>query len=944
MAFVSLIYIKVSLKPYEIIIPFIFVILLLLLHFFMLENLQNFEKSLFIMYFLGIYYTIFDKINRIYSLISINFLIIFTSFQTMNLINHPLNLLCNFFFIIFQILNLFIPKHKQKKQKLSPTSYQNENELLEHLFDDAFPGLVFLFKRKECKKDQIIYFEKDQQLIDLCFINQKAKSNYNLKNYKDFVDFLEEIVYLKEGNKKGETLKNFKDDILKQLNEFDDLSSEKTIERNLDKNHQFLLDNHHFIGYYPKKQMKLKLFITGVMRNNSVEIILFIDDNQFEEHYFSLKELAEKKDKMLISITHDLRSPLNGILAFINLAKNEDNIENRNKKLYLAEINGNLLMSLIEDILDFQSISQNKFNLKAEEFSLNQVLEEIIDLVSIQAKEKNIHFQLNNHVSDKNISIFSDSRRLRQILLNLLTNSIKFTLNGGKLRMNVYETRVSNIVKFEIIDSGIGIKPEIIEKLGEPFNSFDTNGLNKYGIGFGLYLCKKLSSLIGPSERNFHISSIYGKGCKIGFLIYKRLSENESKTLSLKKLFCQISENYSTKPANPVLELEKIKKISMKINLDSRTEIWKKTFFKKQAISLLDFEMRSINIMNSEANNIEERKNCDKAQRYKTEIGRKPIDKFNEKSDKFNEKVLKSSSYIKGETNFQEISLKKSISQQVNGSSSLASLQSKILKMKIMTNESLPSKKEINIGEESLQFTQFSEDDFREDEFDEDGLLEKIDEECIGSRSLKKYCFLPKLWELKKPLFLQKSNNFEKETKNFSSELFSIKEKKLKLGFPMLESFETPFLQSLTTQTPQKCNVLIVDDNPFILLILCEFLKKIPGFVVNIEKASNGADCLEIFKNLNKKKNVNNLDIVFMDCFMPILDGYEASSEIKKLVNEEKYVDAFIIAVTGLNGFEEENKCKEFGMDDFIMKPVSEKELREVFLFYMTDYKIEEGE
>ena len=163
-------------------------------------------------------------------------------------------------------------------------------------------------------------------------------------------------------------------------------------------------------------------------------------------------------------------------------------------------------------------------------------------------------------------------------------------MNGGKVRLNVLCTTQSNVIKFEIIDSGIGIKPEIIEKLGEPFNTFDTNGLNKYGIGFGLYLCKKLSGLLGPKNKNFHISSIYGKGSKIGFLIFTKLLDLEKQTISHKRLyFQQVSDSVNTRGGN---ELNPLLKTSSK-NSSSNSKIdWlKRSQFSKQVYSVGDFEL-----------------------------------------------------------------------------------------------------------------------------------------------------------------------------------------------------------------------------------------------------------------------------------------------------------------------------------------------------------------
>ena len=836
------------------------------------------------------------------------------TFKSFNLNQDAVSVFCNFLLIIAQTLNIFIPKPKKK----TPIPQTPKHDLMQHVFDVAFPGLVFLFKKKANsplksaeKKANSPSKSEEKSDFELSFINQKAQIAYNIKSMNDFIYFLDDIIFLKDQIKShGEfgltpsnsMKKSFRDEIFKNL---------KEVLKSGEENVMFLPEN-NLMGFFLKKNLKLRVFVTGFLQDENMEGLLFIDDNQFEEDYCALKELDEKKDKMLIAITHDLRSPLNGILAFINLAKNEVNRENRNKKLNLAEINGNLLMSLIEDILDFQSIAQNKFSLKSEEFNLNAILEEIVALISLQTQEKKITFQLNtNFPKSQPLVVFSDSRRLKQILLNLLTNSIKFTMNGGKVRLNVLCTTQPNVIKFEIIDSGIGIKPEIIEKLGEPFNTFDTNGLNKYGIGFGLYLCKKLSGLLGPKNKNFHISSIYGKGSKIGFLIFTKLLDLEKQTISHKRLyFQQVSDSVNTRGGN---ELNPLLKTSSK-NSSSNSKIdWlKRSQFSKQVYSVGDFEL-----LNDHPNI--ERMFSGKVSNVMTEIHLHKEDtdsRTNLISTKPTMKIL-------------EPRKNNSVNYEIHDPLNLKNrwgLNRQIThlgmsrKIKGSIEDIGRSKKEIIISDESLDFIPFSEDELIKkcvnEEIDE--VEEFSDEGTLNVEKLKQYSFEPKST-------LKKLNTLG------SAQLRMKKKQKLRLSHSIEAS-------SLSRHFVQFCNVLIVDDNTFNLLVLFEFLKKIPSFNVNIEKASNGAECLKMFKSNNIVHGENNYNIIFMDCYMPIMDGYQTATEIKRLIKEENYVEVIIIAVTGLSGLDEENKCTQSGMDDFLMKPVSEKELTEVFMFYMNEF------
>ena len=118
-------------------------------------------------------------------------------------------------------------------------------------------------------------------------------------------------------------------------------------------------------------------------------------------------------------------------------------------------------------------------------------------------------------------------------------------------------------------------------------------------------------------------------------------------------------------------------------------------------------------------------------------------------------------------------------------------------------------------------------------------------------------------------------------------------------------------------------NILIVDDNMFNILIINSYLESCIDYKINIITAFNGLIALENFMKFNKKKSVKNIDIIIMDCEMPIMNGFESSLKIKKLVEEKSYVDSTIIGYTALSGEEEEEKCKFNKMDGYIIKPAT---------------------
>lgn len=391
----------------------------------------------------------------------------------------------------------------------------NEKKKWMHIFNKVFPGVTILFRKN------IMLGNKNflENFLDLEFINKKGQEIYKIENELNQIkSFLSEIVILTPPDN-GCASKMTDADV--PLHLLDLLF--KTADSN------FTLEN-NILGFHQKLSIKMRIWITSFDWNEDKLLLVHLDDDHLEEEIKKLQENDIKKNELLASVTHDLRSPLNGILAFINNAKTTESQEDRTKFLHYAEINGNLLMSLINDILDYSSFLNEKFNLIKEKFSLKKLLDEVIDLMATQAAAKKILLKLENEFNE-GLFLFSDGRRLKQILINLIGNSIKFTMKGF-IKIKVLKTDHKNVVKFEVIDTGVGIKNDTIDKLSKPYSSFDTpEGLNKYGIGLGLNICRKFISLLGPKDQ-MNITSEYGKGTKISFFIFINNCRSEQNCIS----------------------------------------------------------------------------------------------------------------------------------------------------------------------------------------------------------------------------------------------------------------------------------------------------------------------------------------------------------------------------------------------------------------------------
>jgi len=214
-----------------------------------------------------------------------------------------------------------------------------------------------------------------------------------------------------------------------------------------------------------------------------------------------LKKLAKLKDDFLAGVSHELRSPLNSILGSTEILLEQlygPLTEQQVKNLLRIEENGRHLLSLINDILDVAKVEAGKLSLYPEPVMPVHICEACLNLLRQQALKKNLQF-VTDYDSDVR-SLNADPVRLKQILLNLLNNAIKFTREGGKIGLRLQGDRKQRKVIFTVWDTGIGISAEQMKRLFKPFIQLN-NGLNREyeGTGLGLTLVKSLAELHGGS-------------------------------------------------------------------------------------------------------------------------------------------------------------------------------------------------------------------------------------------------------------------------------------------------------------------------------------------------------------------------------------------------------------------------------------------------------------
>ncbi|MBE9572697.1 MAG: hypothetical protein IMF11_18890 [Proteobacteria bacterium] len=270
-------------------------------------------------------------------------------------------------------------------------------------------------------------------------------------------------------------------------------------------------------------------------------------EEKLKKHCEHLEELVKERTAELdrlksvflsSSMSHKLKTPLNSIIGFtgmILMGMTGEITEEQRNHLFIVKDSANHLLSLIEDILDISRIEAGKVELSPGEFRLDEVISEVVETISPAINEKGL--KLIREVTE-GITVFSDKRRIKQVLINLLSNAVKVT-DSGKITLTAGLSESSKLkaqrksgsfqlsasdfelhrdwLVISVRDTGIGIKSENMNKLFQPFQQIDTPpGKTHNGTGLGLHLCKKLVPLLGG---DISAKSEYGSGSEFIFII-----------------------------------------------------------------------------------------------------------------------------------------------------------------------------------------------------------------------------------------------------------------------------------------------------------------------------------------------------------------------------------------------------------------------------------------
>lgn len=545
--------------------------------------------------------------------------------------------------------------------------------------------------------------------------------------------------------------------------------------------------------FYGEKRM-----FTGIVRDAS-------DRQEAEQIIIAAKDQAERanqaKSDFLSSMSHEIRTPMNGVLGMVQVL--DDTPLNDQQKSYLGTIknSGENLLTIINDILDFSKLDSGMYEIEKIDFNLERVCQQSMELISGNTDQKELELYF-NYAPECPRNFIGDPSRIRQILINLLGNAIKFTQKGFvRLGVSYQETGSGGEIRFEIEDTGLGIKAEAIGRLFEKFTQAEQSTARRFGgTGLGLAISKKLAELMGGE---IGVDSIYGEGTTFWSSIPLPISETaeavtDASLDDIPVLYVDTDPRHGQNFNHMIKHMGAIPQVLDKPDLILETLHQADAEGTPFQIAILGQSMSDAEVL---------------------DLGHK----------------------IRGQAQFDNIKLLLFFSGADNDSSQVCS--------RAGFNGYLSKLCRYDIVQTMLSML----------------LKQTTDESIISHHQIE-------------------------------ANLLSKQETGIQFG----------------------ASILLVEDIPTNQIIATKLLSRMG---VEVLVANNGQEAVDQFK-------INQYDLIFMDCKMPVMDGYQATKAIREIESIHGVTTPIPIIALTANAFgEERTLCKEAGMNEVLTKPFKRSDL-----------------